>query len=95
MIICRYVGLKACITELPSNGYGANVTKWPARLHNPPERLQSIKMDANISRKELFEAESKYWKEIIDSYVRAFRWREYNIRNVLDMRAGFGGKEVH
>lgn len=36
-------------------------------------------------------AESKYWNEIIDSYVRAFRWKEYNLRNVMDMRAGFGG----
>lgn len=86
-----YVGLKACITQLPDNGYGANVTNWPSRLHQPPERLQSIKMDATISRQELVRAESKYWNEIIDSYVRAFRWKEYNLRNVMDMRAGFGG----
>ncbi|KAJ7965488.1 S-adenosyl-L-methionine-dependent methyltransferases superfamily protein [Quillaja saponaria] len=86
-----YVGLKACITELPSTGYGANVTKWPARLHFPPDRLQSIKMDAFISRKELFKAESKYWNEIIDSYVRAYHWKEFKLRNVMDMRAGFGG----
>ncbi|XP_016166513.1 probable methyltransferase PMT10 isoform X2 [Arachis ipaensis] len=86
-----YVGLKACITQLPSNGYRANVSKWPARLHQPPDRLQSIKHDASLSRKELFHAESKYWNEIIDSYVRAFLWKEYNLRNVMDMRAGFGG----
>ncbi|RYR41400.1 hypothetical protein Ahy_A08g037793 isoform B [Arachis hypogaea] len=86
-----YVGLKACITQLPSNGYGANVSKWPARLHQPPDRLQSIKHDASLSRKELFHAESKYWNEIIDSYVRVFLWKEYNLRNVMDMRAGFGG----
>jgi len=48
-------------------------------------------MDASISRQELVRAESKYWNEIIDSYVRAFRWKEYNLRNVMDMRAGFGG----
>lgn len=86
-----YVGLKACITQLPDNGYGANVTNWPSRLHQPPDRLQSIKMDATISRQELVRAESKYWNEIIDSYVRAFRWKEYHLRNVMDMRAGFGG----
>lgn len=50
-------------------------------------------MDAHISRKELFKAESVYWNEIIDSYVRAYRWKEYNLRNVMDMRAGFGGYE--
>ncbi|MED6216809.1 hypothetical protein PIB30_011400 [Stylosanthes scabra] len=86
-----YVGLKACITQLPSNGYGSNVSKWPARLHQPPDRLQSIKHDASLSIKELFRAESKYWKEIIDSYIRAFLWKQFNLRNVMDMRAGFGG----
>lgn len=68
-----------------------NVTKWPSRLHQPPDRLRSIKMDAVISRKELFNAESKYWNEIIYSYVQAYHWKEYNLRNVMDMRAGFGG----
>ncbi|KAI9113093.1 hypothetical protein K1719_015618 [Acacia pycnantha] len=86
-----YTDLKACISRLPSSAYVANVSKWPARLHQPPDRLQSIKMDAHISRKELFKAESKYWKEIIDSYVGAYHWKEYNLRNVMDMRAGFGG----
>ncbi|KAK6933127.1 putative S-adenosyl-L-methionine-dependent methyltransferase [Dillenia turbinata] len=86
-----YVDLKACITRIPENGYGANVSTWPARLHNPPDRLQSIQMDAYISRNELFRAESKYWSEIILSYVRVFRWGKMRLRNVLDMRAGFGG----
>ncbi|KAK9167293.1 hypothetical protein Scep_002484 [Stephania cephalantha] len=86
-----YVGLKACITPLPENGYGANLTAWPERLHNPPDRLQSIEFDAYMSRKELFKAESGYWYDIIESYVRAYRWNTLNLRNVLDMRAGFGG----
>jgi len=86
-----YVDLKACITRLPDDGAGSNVTTWPARLHNPPERLQSIQMDAYISRRELFRAESKYWSEIIGGYVRVLRWKSYKLRNVLDMRAGFGG----
>ncbi|KAI4337873.1 hypothetical protein L6164_016240 [Bauhinia variegata] len=85
-----YVGLKACITKLPSNGYGANVTKWPARLHHPPDRLQSIKLDAYVSRKDLFNAESKYWNEIIDSYIQPYHWKEYS-QKLMDMRAGFGG----
>ncbi|KAF7145031.1 hypothetical protein RHSIM_Rhsim04G0099900 [Rhododendron simsii] len=86
-----YVDLKACITRLPDDGAGSNVTTWPARLHNPPDRLQSIQMDAYISRRELFRAESKYWSEIIASYVRVLHWKSYKLRNVLDMRAGFGG----
>ncbi|XP_009773760.1 putative methyltransferase PMT11 [Nicotiana tabacum] len=86
-----YVDLKACITRLPEEGYGANITTWPSRLHDPPERLQSIQLDAYISRKELFRAESRFWKEIIESYVRALHWKNFKLRNVLDMRAGFGG----
>ncbi|CAA2992685.1 probable methyltransferase PMT11 [Olea europaea subsp. europaea] len=87
----RYVDLKACITRLPEEGYGSNITTWPARLHNPPDRLQSIQIDAYMSRNELFRAESIYWKELIESYVRALHWKKFKLRNVLDMRAGFGG----
>ncbi|WCJ43484.1 S-adenosyl-L-methionine-dependent methyltransferases superfamily protein [Euphorbia peplus] len=86
-----YANLTACITKLPENGYGGNISAWPERLHHPPDRLQSIKMEFSISRKELFKAESRYWNDIIESYVRAFHWRELNFRNVIDMRAGFGG----
>lgn len=87
----RYSDLKSCISRLPENGVGANVTTWPARLQTPPSRLQSIQIDAYISRKELFTAESKYWNEIIASYVRALHWKKIRLRNVMDMRAGFGG----
>lgn len=64
---------------------------WPERLRTSPDRLQSIQLDAYIARKELFKAESKYWNEIIESYVRALHWKKMKLRNVLDMRAGFGG----
>lgn len=83
--------MRTCITRLPENGYGANFTTWPARLHYPPDRLQSIEMDAYISRKEIFKAESKYWNDIISGYVGAFHWKDFKLRNVLDMRAGYGG----
>ncbi|KAK9742422.1 hypothetical protein RND81_03G171700 [Saponaria officinalis] len=86
-----YVNLKPCIARLPETGYGGNVTNWPERLVTPPERLQSIQIDAYISRKELFKAESKYWDEIIDGYVRIWHWKKIGLRNVLDMRAGYGG----
>ncbi|XWS65947.1 hypothetical protein CRYUN_Cryun05aG0157600 [Craigia yunnanensis] len=86
-----YVDLKACISRLPENGYGANVAPWPARLQTPPDRLQSIRIDSYIARKELFKAESKYWNEIVASYVRALHWKKFKLRNILDMRAGFGG----
>ncbi|KAL7246164.1 hypothetical protein ACSBR2_001324 [Camellia fascicularis] len=86
-----YVSLKACITPLPENGYGANVTSWPTRLHYPPDRLLTIKMDAYNSRKEIFRAESKYWNDLVNGYVNAFNWKDLHLRNVMDMKAGHGG----
>lgn len=90
-VSCRYVDLKACISPLPENGYGANVSKWPARLQTPPNRLQSIQIDAYISRNELFKAESKYWNDNVEGFVRALHWKKLRLRNVMDMKAGFGG----
>lgn len=83
--------LKTCITRLPDNGLGRNLTAWPPRLHTPPDRLQSVNLDAYVAQKELFKAESGYWNEIIESYVRVFHWNKLQFRNVLDMRAGLGG----
>ncbi|KAL8218141.1 hypothetical protein R6Q57_021514 [Mikania cordata] len=86
-----YVDLKPCITPLSEDKSGANITTWPARLHNPPERLLTITFDAFASRKDLFKAESKYQKEIVDGYIRSLHWKKFKLRNVMDMRAGFGG----
>lgn len=86
-----YVNLKPCITRLPENGYGLNITAWPARLHEPPARLQDVNMDAYIAKNELFKAESRYWYEIVEGHIRIFRWQNLKFRNVMDMRAGFGG----
>ncbi|MCD9561161.1 hypothetical protein HAX54_020139 [Datura stramonium] len=85
------VNLTKCITQLPGNGYGANVTAWPARLHSPPDRLFSIKMDAELSRREIYKAESRFWHDIIRGYIGAFHWKTLDLRNVMDMRAVYGG----
>eukprot|EP00268_Persea_americana_P038377 TRINITY_DN37963_c0_g2_i1.p1 TRINITY_DN37963_c0_g2~~TRINITY_DN37963_c0_g2_i1.p1 ORF type:complete len:669 (-),score=121.87 TRINITY_DN37963_c0_g2_i1:292-2298(-) len=86
-----YVDLKPCIARLPENGYGVNITTWPARLHYPPDRLQTVEQDAYISRNELFKAESKFWNDVVGGYVRGYHWKQIRLRNVMDMRAGFGG----
>jgi hypothetical protein len=57
----------------------------------PPKRLQGVEMDAYSSKNELFKAETKFWDDIIDGYIRIFKWRKFKVRNVMDMRAGFGG----
>jgi len=70
---------------------GGNLPTWPARLRSPPERLQTIQIDAYVSRKELFTSESKYWNEIVAGFVRAWHWKKMRLRNVMDMRASYGG----
>lgn len=91
LFFCRYINLKACITRLPENGYGANITNWPTRLHSPPKRLFSIRMDADKSRRELYKADSKYWNDIVNGYIAAFHVNKLNIRNAMDMKAAYGG----
>ncbi|XP_057795646.1 probable methyltransferase PMT10 [Salvia miltiorrhiza] len=86
-----HVDVKACITRLPENGYGTNTSDWPARLHSPPDRLFTIEMDAEKSRKELYKADSRYRNDIVRGYVGAFHLNQMNLRNVMDMKAGYGG----
>ncbi|RRT77175.1 hypothetical protein BHE74_00017968 [Ensete ventricosum] len=50
-------------------------------------------MDAYVAKNDLFKAESAYWNEIVESHIRIFRWKEMELRNVMDMRAGLGGCE--
>ncbi|RCV28110.1 hypothetical protein SETIT_5G379900v2 [Setaria italica] len=86
-----YVNLKACISRLPEIGEGPTPAQWPARLMDPPKRLQGVEMDAYSSKNELFKAETKFWEDILEGYIRVFKWRKFKLRNVMDMRAGFGG----
>ncbi|KAM0922783.1 hypothetical protein ACQ4PT_005954 [Festuca glaucescens] len=86
-----YVNLKACISRLPVNGDGSTPFPWPARLTEPPRRLQGVEMDAYSSKNELYKAETKFWDDIVEGYIRVFKWKKFKLRNVMDMRAGFGG----
>lgn len=60
-------------------------------MHEPPQRLQSVDLDAYVAKNELYKAETRYWNEIVGGYARVFRWKSLKLRNVMDMRAGFGG----
>uniref|UniRef100_A0A0D6QXJ7 Methyltransferase n=1 Tax=Araucaria cunninghamii TaxID=56994 RepID=A0A0D6QXJ7_ARACU len=86
-----YVPLKACITWLPENGFGRNLSKWPERVHIPPDRLEFAAVDAYSAKKELFIAEQNYNRFLVEAYLRGLGWKRQHFRNVMDMRAGFGG----
>lgn len=65
---------------------------WPVPW---PERLDvsyASVPDDSASNKEKFEADTKYWKQLISEvYFNDFPLNWSSIRNVMDMNAGFGG----
>lgn len=63
-------------------------------LHNLPDRLEFVEMDASIAKEEQFKAESRFWDDIIENYIRSYHWGNLKLRNVMDMKAGFGGYSV-
>ncbi|KAJ7516755.1 hypothetical protein O6H91_22G069400 [Diphasiastrum complanatum] len=86
-----YVTLKACITLPRNNPDKFFWLDYPARLDNPPVRLQSLHIDAIASKNEVFEADRRYWIEIVQGYLRGLSLKIEDIRNVMDMRACYGG----
>ncbi|KAG0518486.1 hypothetical protein BDA96_09G179900 [Sorghum bicolor] len=61
---------------------------WPERLD---VRYASVP-DDSASNKEKFEADTKYWKQLVSEvYFSDFPLNWSSIRNVMDMNAGFGG----
>ncbi|KAG0610431.1 hypothetical protein M758_7G064800 [Ceratodon purpureus] len=91
-----YVAMKACIHKLPTTE-GARATSWPAEW---PPRVDSTPSWLSPSEKgiygnpvvEEFRADSEHWKRIIEkSYLQGLGINWSSIRNVMDMKAGYGG----
>ncbi|XP_066367143.1 probable methyltransferase PMT23 [Miscanthus floridulus] len=60
---------------------------WPERLD-----VRYASPDDSASNKEKFEADTKYWKQLVSEvYFSDFPLNWSSIRNVMDMNAGFGG----
>ena len=84
--------MSACITPLPSVTFQHNTSDWPDRLHIPPKRLFQLDIDdAKEAKEEAFVAEERYMKEIVRGYLDVLDLRPQEIRNVMDMNAGYGG----
>ncbi|KAI5019024.1 hypothetical protein ZWY2020_043912 [Hordeum vulgare] len=84
-----YTPLDGCI--LPSAVSSSDETSnsprlWPERL----VRYASVPDDSATIEK--FDADTKYWKQVISEvYYRDFPVNWSNVRNVMDMNAGYGG----
>ncbi|KAF5468474.1 hypothetical protein F2P56_012622 [Juglans regia] len=81
-----YISIKTCLHTIPSaiEQHGAEwPEEWPKRLETYPEWLND---------KEKLIADTNHWKAIVDkSYLTGIGIDWSNIRNVLDMKAIYGG----
>lgn len=95
-LICRNVPLEACMHKLPA-GPTVRGAKWPESW---PQRLEKTPFWLNGSQvgvygkpaNEDFEADNAHWKRVVSkSYVNGMGIDWSKVRNVMDMRAVYGG----
>lgn len=85
-----YTPLDTCLPPLPLPNKGSSYRwpeAWPKRLKSKPVSL-SNEPDAE----ELFYEDTRHWSALVsDVYLQAFNMNWSNVRNVMDMNAGYGG----
>ncbi|CAO2833989.1 unnamed protein product [Amaranthus hypochondriacus] len=81
-----YIPIRHCLHLIPT-AIEQHGTEWPAEW---PKRLESY--PDWLSDKEKIMADTKHWKAVIDkSYLTGMGINWTNIRNVMDMKAIYGG----
>lgn len=50
-------------------------------------------MDAELSRQQVLKSDNRYWYVIVEGYLRGLGIQKEDFRNVMDMRAMYGGYE--
>lgn len=67
--------------------------EWPARLHTPPYWLNRDKKGIyGRPAPDDFESDYKHWKNVVrKTYLSGLGIRWYDVRNIMDMRAVYGG----
>ena len=86
----RYVPMKTCLHTIPTSieQRGAEwPEEWPKRLEAFPEWLSNDK--------EKLIADTNHWKAIVEkSYLTGIGIDWSNVRNVMDMKAIYGGYDI-
>ncbi|KAF8050527.1 hypothetical protein N665_1946s0006 [Sinapis alba] len=92
----RYVPLQACMHKVPTNVVERGSkwpVNWPRRLQTPPYWLNSSQM--GIYGKPAprdFTTDYEHWKHVVSKvYMNEIGISWSNVRNVMDMRAVYGG----
>ena len=65
---------------------------WPSRLESPPYWLKSrVEVYGKAAAKD-FNADYQHWKKVVsESYLEGMGISWSSVRNVMDMRAVYGG----
>lgn len=93
---CRKVPLQACMHTAPEDKTQRGSQwpeQWPARLEKPPFWLSSSQTGVyGKAAPEDFSADYEHWKRVVSkSYLKGLGINWASVRNVMDMRAVYGG----
>ncbi|KAJ6732817.1 METHYLTRANSFERASE PMT27-RELATED [Salix koriyanagi] len=91
-----YVPLQACMHRVPrsrSQRGGKWPEDWPERLQITPHWLKSSQVGIyGKPAPQDFEADYEHWKHVVSSsYMKGLGISWSNVRNIMDMRAVYGG----
>ncbi|MCL7048778.1 hypothetical protein MKW94_014925 [Papaver nudicaule] len=91
-----YVPLQACIHRVPTEEVERGAKwpeEWPTRVHKPPYWLNSSQKGIyGKPAPEDFATDYEHWKRVVTkSYMTGLGISWSNVRNVMDMRAVYGG----
>ncbi|BBH08736.1 S-adenosyl-L-methionine-dependent methyltransferases superfamily protein [Prunus dulcis] len=91
----RNVSLEACMHKVPEDVLNRGSQwppKWPLRLEKPPYWLKSQLDVDGKSAPEDFISDYKHWKKVVsETYLNGMGINWSSVRNVMDMRAVYGG----
>jgi hypothetical protein len=48
-------------------------------------------MDAGLAKPQVFKSDQRYWHAVVESYLRGLGLHKEEFRNIMDMRAMYGG----
>ncbi|KAA8538355.1 hypothetical protein F0562_027822 [Nyssa sinensis] len=90
------VPLEACMHKLPVDASDRELQwpeKWPLRLEKPPYWLMSSQVGVyGEAAPKDFSADYEHWKRVVSmSYLNGLGIKWSSVRNVMDMRAVYGG----
>ncbi|XWS33137.1 hypothetical protein CRYUN_Cryun22dG0053000 [Craigia yunnanensis] len=92
------VPLQTCMHKVPVDASERGSQwpeQWPARLEKSPYWLLSSQVGVyGKAVPEDFAADNEHWKRVVKSYIRGMGINWSSVRNVMDMRAVYGGFAV-